>query len=84
MPKIEIKQPDPPADEVPLDVLADSIVEISRGIKKLRSTRIKDSALLLLIHHAMPAGLRVSKRHISTVLSTIENLEATYVKPNKK
>lgn len=75
-------------EEAPIavEVMAESIKEISNGIKRLRSTRLNDKALHLLIQHACRGvsgaysnskpGLPV----IRAVIESIESLEATYLK----
>lgn len=85
MAKIEVKQK--PENEVPTEVLASSIVEISNGIKKLRSGRLNDRALFLLIQDAAPNGGggsrgygKVGIREIKAVLEGIENLEAAFLR----
>ena len=80
---VKIKQADP---EVATEVLADSIVAISQGIKKLRMGRLNDRALLLLIQDAAPTiGKTSPKKHITqkevkAVLDGIENLEKTFIR----
>lgn len=74
-----------PEKEVPLDVMAESIVAISNGIRKITSTRINDKALHLLIQHAAPSvgtypTKRISVQQIKAVLQGIESLERTYLK----
>jgi hypothetical protein len=69
-------------NEVPTEVLAESIVAISAGIKKLRSGRLTDRALLLLIQDAAPS-LRhkpISQREIKAVLEGIDGLERAFIK----
>ena len=69
--------------EVPTEVLADSVIAISDGIKKLRNGRLTDRALLLLIQDAAPSnrmGKPISQREIKAVLEGIESLERLYVK----
>lgn len=68
--------------KVPTEVLADSIVAISAGIKKLRGGRLNEKALLLLIQHAAPtiASQRIPISEIRHVLDGIEALEKTYLK----
>jgi len=82
--KISVKQPDEP---VALEVLADSIVAIAAGIKKLRSTRLKDSTLFLLVQHAAPKvrdGRAVGIAEIKAVFAGIESLQQAHLKPPKK
>lgn len=80
MKKIAVKQK--PEEEVPTEVLADSIVAIAAGFKKLRAGRLTDRALLLLIQDAAPsiAHKPISQREIKAVLEGIENLERTFLK----
>ncbi len=73
--------------EVTIEVLAQSITDISTGIKKLRSGRLNDRALLLLIQNAAPSlhsgrysYKPVPIKTIQHVLNGIENLEAEYLK----
>lgn len=85
--KIKVLQHEEKEKQVPIEVLADSIVQISQGIKKLRSGRLNDRALMLLIQHAAPnvsARSRLytplSIKAIKAVFEGIESLEATYLK----
>lgn len=83
MAKVAVKQN--PEKEVPTEVLAESIVAISEGIRKLRGGRLTDRALLLLIQDAAPSvGHRppkpVSQREIKAVLEGIEGLERLFIK----
>lgn len=78
----------PAENPVPTEVLATSIEAISKGIAKLRETRLNDKALVLLIQHACP-NVGYPARHPSTkevraVLEGIESLEKTYLKPKKE
>lgn len=80
MAKLALKQPEPPADEVPQEVIADALVAISDGIKRLRAGTLNDKALVLLIRHAIPAKDRVSEAQIRAVLDGAEALKSTYLK----
>lgn len=72
------------AHEVPVDLLADEIVAISQGIRKLREGRLTDKALYLLIQHASPAprkyGQKIGLAEIRAVFDGIERLETTFLK----
>lgn len=68
----------PDADEVPTEVLAQSIVAVSDGIKKLRAGRLNDRALILLIQHS--ATYKLPQVQVKSVLDAIEGLAATYLK----
>lgn len=86
MGKISVKQE--PGAEVPTEVMADAIVTISDGVKRLRSGRLNEKALLLLIQHASPltkgrpgrSPSRLSTREIKLVLDGIEGLGRAYIK----
>jgi hypothetical protein len=86
MAKINVRQPDDAKQQVPTEVLATSIVSIADGIKKLRSGRLTDKALFLLIQHAAPSvGGRggyspISIKDIKAVFEGIENLESAFIK----
>ncbi|MDE2103460.1 MAG: hypothetical protein KGL39_39830 [Patescibacteria group bacterium] len=74
-----------PNAEVPTEVLAGAILAISVGLKQLRSGRLNDKALVLLIQHAAPSFDKHSTRSVTVsmvkaVLEGIESLEATYLK----
>lgn len=70
--------------ELPTEILADSIVVISEGIKKLRAGRLTDSALVLLIQHNIPTKMKVNAHQIRAVLNSIESLSETYLKKKPK
>lgn len=87
--KIIVKQN--PEAEVPTEVLAADIQAISQGIRKLRSGRLNERALLLLIQEAAPTTggkynrSRVGIPAIRAVLDGIEGLEAAFLrKPTKQ
>lgn len=74
-----LKQVEPP---VPVEVLATSIEAISKGVAKLRESRLNDRALVLLIQHACSRA--ISARDVRLVLEGIESLEKTYLKPKRE
>jgi hypothetical protein len=80
MAKLAVKQPPPPADEIPVEVIADALVSISDGIKKLRAGSLNEKALQLLIQHAIPAANRPSTKQIQAVLDGAESLKSLYLK----
>jgi hypothetical protein len=87
MAKIAVKHPEPPAKEVPTEVLAASIVAISQGVRRLRSGSLNDRALVLLIQDAV-GGVgpergpkkQLTQREIKAVLDGIQDLEKTFVR----
>jgi hypothetical protein len=76
---------------LPTEILAESIKSISDGIKKLRSGRLNETALLLLIKHAAPTVKtgkytreHVTPKQVRAVLEGMEQLEREYLKPRKQ
>ncbi len=70
-----IKDADSP--ETP-EVLADSIIRISKGFQQLISSGLTKNALIVLIQ-GMP-GVHLSKSDIQTVLDNLPKLASYYVK----
>lgn len=64
-------------EEVPAEVIAQSIADIAAAMKILSSTRLKRDAIVTLIH----ARSKVGKRDIELVLNNLEYLEAVWLKP---
>lgn len=79
--KVVVKQ-DPEA-LVPTEVIADSIKMIAAGLHVMRSGRLNEKAVRLLIQHACPydRGKQISATTVKVVLDGIASLEATYLKP---
>lgn len=68
--------------EIAVEIMSEAILSISQGIKKLRSSRLNDKALYLLIQHAAPtiSYQKVGMFEIKAVIEGIESLEKTYLK----
>lgn len=71
---------------IPVEVLAASIKAISDGVKKLRTGKLNDHALLMLIAHACPVPKGYPRRPVTpkivkAVLAGMEQLEREYLKP---
>lgn len=86
MKKVVVKQVPEKEKEVPIEVLADSIVAIAAGMKKLRSGRLSDRALFLLIQDAAPnkggkyGNSPLPVKTIKAVFEGIESLERSFLK----
>lgn len=84
MAKVTVKQT--PEKEIPTEVLADSIVAISSGLKKLRAGRLTDRALYLLVQDAAPSvggkygNSKLSMKEIRAVFEGVESLERAFLK----
>lgn len=77
---VTVKQTDEP---IAVDVIAEAIISISKGVKVLTGSRLKRGALVLLIQHASPTlnGRSITRREVEAVLDGIESLEKQYLKP---
>lgn len=73
---VNIKQK-PDVDEVPVEILAQSIEAIAAAMKKISATRLTRRALILLIAE----DAKVNRGDVSRVLDSLEQLERTYLKP---
>jgi len=86
MKKVIVKQPEEKEDKIPVELLAESIQEISSAISKLRKGPLKEDALLLLIkNNCRPVGKRYPKHNISMkeikeTLRSIETLSQTFLR----
>jgi hypothetical protein len=76
--KIAVKQV--PEREVPLEVLAQSIVKISEAAMALRRSGFAESALLILL----AARSKQSQKTCKIVLDAMLDLKATYLSAQKK
>lgn len=65
-----------PEDEIPVEVLERSIVEIAEGMRRINATRLNRRALVALIQDS--SGLPKTK--IEIVLNTLGDLESIYLK----
>jgi hypothetical protein len=75
--KAKIVQPVPPKEEVPVEVIATSIVQISDAMKAINNTRLTRKAVVALIHDHS----KLPKKTIEIVLNNLSELEKTWLKP---
>lgn len=64
-------------EEVPAEIIAQSIVEISEAMKQLFATRLTRKAIVTLIHDQSKVG----KATINIVLNNLQDLERDWLKP---
>lgn len=85
-PKIEVIVKQTEEAPVSMEIMAESIVAISNAAKKMRSSKLTDKALFILIQNACPAvGFSYKKAkpgiaEIRGVFEGIANLEKEYIK----
>lgn len=75
-PKVKVVQSLDDQDNVPLEIIAQSIKAISDSVKKMRQLSLNNKAIILLLHDSS----KVSKTQIHNVLMAMENLEDEYLK----
>ena len=84
--KASVKQDE--NNPVPTEIIAQAIVDISKGIKKLRAGPLNEKALILLIQNAAPTkdtyGKRYGVSEIKDILKGVENLAETFIKKKEK
>lgn len=68
----------------PLELIAESIIQISDAYKKISASRLKERAILLLIKDAIPTKYKIGTTEIALVLHAAESLKACYIKELKK
>lgn len=82
--EINIKQDE--NKPLPVEVMAESIKQISNAIVKMRSSRLNDKALCLLISHACAGTYhnpKPSPTVVKTVLEGINSLERTFLRTTR-
>lgn len=77
-PAVVLKQKNPD-EPIPAEIIADSIVEIAAGMRRVVDTRLTRKAIVALIHEHS----KVPRSTIETVLINLEYLETTWLKPRK-
>lgn len=69
----------PGHEEVPTEIIAQSIKDISDAMKKINSGRLKQDAIVVLLQDVT----RLPKKHIKMVLDAMECLQSIFLKPKK-
>lgn len=88
MPKTQKVQPKPvqvkqvEGAAVATEVIAQAVVDIAAGMKKLRSGRLNEPAIVHLIYHACGRG--VPEVTIRRVLAGMSSLEDQFIRKAKK
>jgi hypothetical protein len=77
-PKFVVKQASPPAEPVPTEIIAQEIEYISAAIAKLRSGKLNDRALFLLIQNACASNVPI--KTIREVLDAAQHLSTSYIR----
>lgn len=79
MEKVTVKSQDTESP-VPVEMIAEAIMEISKAMKVLSTTRLTRAAIVLLISDRS----QVSRSNVQLVLNNLENLELLWLKPKKR
>lgn len=67
------------ADAQPVEIIEQAIIDIARSMKELSNSRLTRRAIIVLIQ----ADTRLNKGEIETVLTSLEQMERTWLKPKK-
>lgn len=65
-----------PEKEIPVEVIAKSIVEIAAGMKRINESRLTRDAIVTLIHEKS----KVARSTVHIVLNNLDRLEETWLK----
>lgn len=76
----KVTQPAPPAEEIPAEIIATSIVQIAEAMKAINSTRLTRRAIIALIQDQS----KLPKKTIEIVLNNLDALETDWLKPRGK
>lgn len=69
---------------VAVEILAESIVTISKGVKKLLAGPLAHDALVLLIQEAAGGRGKIAQGDIALVLRSISELEERFIRKPKR
>lgn len=75
MTKVKVTQKEG-EEEIPTEIIASAIVEISDGMKKIKAGRLNDKAIIYLIHKS--SGIK--QDDVARVLTAMERLKKDYLK----
>lgn len=68
-----VQHPDKP---VQAEILAQAIVDVADGVRRMNASRLSRDAIVTLIHDKS----RIAKRDIEIILVHLDSLEATWLK----
>ncbi len=75
--KVVVKNND--ENPIPTEIIAESIIKISDAITKMKSTKLTDRVIYLLIKDSI-SGSNIGLRDIETVLNAAKDLSKNYIK----
>jgi len=73
--EITVTQPTKP---IPVQIMAQAIVDISKAMKQIKQSRLKRDVILILLKDKTG----YSKAAVGQILDALEQLEDLYLKPN--
>lgn len=76
---IKVTQPEE-GQQVPVEIIAQSIVEIAAGMARINTSRLNRRAVVILLN----AETKVPQYQIERVLNSMGDLEKTYCNPRTK
>lgn len=78
IPTVRIKQPEPPAEQIQTEILAQAIMDLSAAFKKVQNGPLGQRAIVLLVQDACSSS--VSQKDIKQVLDVLPELVQLYTK----
>jgi hypothetical protein len=79
MAKKKLKIEKDPENEIPVQILEQAILDISSGLRKIRSGRLNDRAIILLVQYSVGTAV-VTQAQVKAVLDAATNLDRHYFK----
>mgnify|MGYP003393214936 CR=1 FL=1 len=67
-------------NEEPVEILAHHILELARVGYMLKNSRLKEEAVIILLHHET----KIAQRDIRKIFDALASLEKLYLKPKGK
>ena len=68
-----------PANPIDVEIMAQSIIDISDGFKKVLDSKLNRGALVVLLRHGI-GWSKISSKQINAVLNALPALESWYIK----
>ena len=66
-------------DPIPVEVMERAIVDLAAGFKRMKSSRLSEKAIILLVQHSAGTTV-VTQAQVKAVLDSAANLDRTFLK----
>lgn len=78
--KSNVVIPQDPENLIPVEVIAESIVDMAAAMKRIANSRLSRKALVILVS----AHSGIAQYKVTAVLDSLEALERAYLNPRRK